>query len=211
MHFNRMADARGMNAVVIPQETVLWLWRAHNEVNARLKGAGSEDPVFPKQQFPPIGLCPSCRLNGGWDEKAVLEFLLSYYSNIRTDSPKSGSYKLSAFENGNRAEAAKKLDLNPRFAGMGQKIDRLEESELRLRQEKTDLSPQRRWQAYDSERRVIDGGSGWLGWTGLDTSLCVSLWLISCVIVLCLFIYMKYRRNKSKFWKTFYYYNDYKV
>lgn len=209
-HFNEMAEARRLSAVVEPQEAVLWLWRAHNEVNQRLKGAPSDDPAFPKQQFPPASICPNCRSGADWQEKAVLEFMLRYYSNVLTDSIKAGSYKMSEFDSGNRADADKKLNLNPRFAGAAQRVERLEESERRLRQENTDLNPQRRWQAYDSERRMTDN-AGWFGWTGLDTSLFVTLWLISTIFLLCLFVYFKYRRNKSKFWKTFYYYNDYKV
>jgi len=206
-----MAREKHLSSVVRADEAVLWLWRAHNEVNERLKGAASEDPAFPKQQFPPASLCPSCHSGGKWDEKAVLDFMVRYYSDVRTDSPKSGGYKLSEFDNGQRLDADKKLNLNPRFAGVGQRVERLEEAERRLRQEKTDLSPQRRWQNYDAERRVGEGGGSWIGWTGLDTSMCVSLWLISCVLILFAFVYFKYRRNKSKFWKTFYYYNDYKV
>uniref|UniRef100_A0A914WWW1 Sulfhydryl oxidase n=1 Tax=Plectus sambesii TaxID=2011161 RepID=A0A914WWW1_9BILA len=210
-HFDQMANERRLSAVVAPQEVVLWLWRAHNEVNERLKGAASEDPSFPKQQFPPPSLCPSCRSGSSWDEKVVLDFLTKHYTNVYTDSAKSGSYKVSDFDKGHRADADKKLNLNPRFAGVGQRVERMEETERRLQQEKTDLSPQRRWQAYDSERRLNEDGGGWLGWTGLDTTLCISLWLISSLFLICLFVYFKYRRNKSKFWKTFYYYNDYKV
>lgn len=38
------------------------------------------DPKFPKIQFPPEYLCPTCRLDdGSWDTPATLKFLLHYY------------------------------------------------------------------------------------------------------------------------------------
>lgn len=48
--------------------SVLWLWTVHNIVNRRLAGSLTEDPSFPKIQFPSRGLhlsrCSSlfCRL-----------------------------------------------------------------------------------------------------------------------------------------------------
>ena len=79
----------------------MWLWKAHNIVNARLAAEDAKeipdevklrtgdvlaksDPSHPKVQFPPKSLCPSCyeRTAGGedsWDEVHVSEFLTSYY------------------------------------------------------------------------------------------------------------------------------------
>ena len=79
----------------------MWLWKAHNIVNARLAAEDAKeipnevnirtgdvlaksDPSHPKVQFPPKSLCPSCyeRTAGGedsWDEVHVSEFLSSYY------------------------------------------------------------------------------------------------------------------------------------
>jgi hypothetical protein len=70
----------------MPEDTALWLWKAHNRANKRLSGDASEDPSFPKQQFPPSSICPQCRTtNGEFDEKEVLKFLTLYYSDIKTD------------------------------------------------------------------------------------------------------------------------------
>ena len=69
------------------EDVFYYLWRAHNLVNARLKGRETEDPQFPKYQFPPRFLCPNCRAGNGtgadFDEVAVKEFLLGFYSQIR--------------------------------------------------------------------------------------------------------------------------------
>lgn len=73
-------------SVRTPEDTVLWLWRAHNRANKRLSGDASEDPHYPKQQFPPSSVCPKCRTTSGeFEEAEVLRFLTEYYSNIKTD------------------------------------------------------------------------------------------------------------------------------
>uniref|UniRef100_A0A915EBI0 Sulfhydryl oxidase n=1 Tax=Ditylenchus dipsaci TaxID=166011 RepID=A0A915EBI0_9BILA len=51
-----MTQNNELSKVTKPEDVVLWLWRAHNNVNKRLAGETSEDPKFPKQQFPR----PSC-------------------------------------------------------------------------------------------------------------------------------------------------------
>jgi len=81
----------------------MWLWKAHNLVNARLAteyrrdgakignasgvgvAVGAHDPKFPKVQFPTKSSCPRCYVRaetGGeevWDEIRVSEFLQEYY------------------------------------------------------------------------------------------------------------------------------------
>lgn len=64
----------------------MYLWRAHNNVNARLSGkTASEDPQYPKVQFPPGFLCKDCNVDSDQerDDQAVQKYLLEYYSNIR--------------------------------------------------------------------------------------------------------------------------------
>ncbi|EHB02128.1 Sulfhydryl oxidase 1 [Heterocephalus glaber] len=94
-HFEQMA-AGSMNRVRSPNDAVLWLWTSHNRVNARLAGAPSEDPQFPKIQWPPHELCSACHneLSGEpvWDVGATLRFLKAHFSpgNIVLHSPSSG-------------------------------------------------------------------------------------------------------------------------
>ncbi|CAD5233476.1 unnamed protein product [Bursaphelenchus xylophilus] len=68
-----------------PEDSFLYLWRAHNIVNARLKGRDTEDPKFPKIQFPAHFLCKECQVGGDQqrDEQITKDYLLNYYSNIR--------------------------------------------------------------------------------------------------------------------------------
>lgn len=82
-HFTEMAHTIAGN-VTTPVDSVLWLWQAHNKVNARLAGDGSEDPGFPKVQFPVGTLCPECRhVDGSWNELKVVNYLERMYGNLQ--------------------------------------------------------------------------------------------------------------------------------
>ncbi|XP_006736913.1 sulfhydryl oxidase 1 [Leptonychotes weddellii] len=91
-HFEQMATT-SMSRVESLNSAVLWLWSSHNKVNARLAGAASEDPHFPKVQWPPRDLCASCHneLRGTpvWDLDNTLRFLRTHFSpsNIVRDMP----------------------------------------------------------------------------------------------------------------------------
>uniref|UniRef100_A0A672H3I7 Sulfhydryl oxidase n=1 Tax=Salarias fasciatus TaxID=181472 RepID=A0A672H3I7_SALFA len=58
-HFEAAA-ASGLKSVHNPEEQLLWLWQQHNAVNTRLAGSLSEDPLFPKAPWPSASVCPSC-------------------------------------------------------------------------------------------------------------------------------------------------------
>ncbi|XP_076343311.1 sulfhydryl oxidase 1-like isoform X2 [Tachypleus tridentatus] len=77
-HFKKMAATLQTN-LVYPNDTVLWLWRAHNTVNDRLAGDTSEDPKHPKVQFPTIQLCSDCHTKTTWNITAVLTYLMKFY------------------------------------------------------------------------------------------------------------------------------------
>ncbi|XP_040492258.1 sulfhydryl oxidase 1 [Ursus maritimus] len=91
-HFEQMAAA-SMHRVESLNSAVLWLWSSHNKVNARLAGAASEDPHFPKVQWPPRELCSPCHdeLRGTpvWDLNNTLRFLKTHFSpsNVVPDVP----------------------------------------------------------------------------------------------------------------------------
>ncbi|XP_043857490.1 sulfhydryl oxidase 1 [Dromiciops gliroides] len=82
-HFEQMAAA-SMDRVKSMDDAILWFWNRHNRVNARLAGAASEDPLFPKIQWPPRDLCNSCHneVEGDpvWNLGATLKFLKSHFS-----------------------------------------------------------------------------------------------------------------------------------
>lgn len=82
-HFLKMSERRRLFAVNTHDEELLWLWQAHNEVNGRLAGDSTEDPKFPKLQFPSSDLCVDCQQdpaqNTTWHTLAVLAFLIDLY------------------------------------------------------------------------------------------------------------------------------------
>ncbi|KAH8407038.1 hypothetical protein KR222_004339, partial [Zaprionus bogoriensis] len=82
-HFLGLSQRRRIFAVNTRDEEILWLWQAHNEVNQRLAGDSTEDPKFPKLQFPSSEVCAECQvssaLNTTWRQSAVLAFLKGIY------------------------------------------------------------------------------------------------------------------------------------
>ncbi|CAG9532927.1 unnamed protein product [Cercopithifilaria johnstoni] len=115
-HFHEKILGQNMTAVVTPADGVMWLWMTHNIVNKDIAGEASEDPFFPKQQFPPASLCPQCRKqNGEFDAEAVLDFMINYYSNLKIDGVRSvPGYVVSNFEDG-KLVAIEMKHLNPKF------------------------------------------------------------------------------------------------
>uniref|UniRef100_A0A8C4N6M5 Sulfhydryl oxidase n=1 Tax=Eptatretus burgeri TaxID=7764 RepID=A0A8C4N6M5_EPTBU len=81
VHFKQMA--KSLFAVRSWDAAVLWLWRSHNKVNLRIAGSVSEDPQFPKIQWPPPEICQACHIQHGsehqWNISAVLNFLKYHY------------------------------------------------------------------------------------------------------------------------------------
>lgn len=80
-HFVEMANKNKIFNVRSKDEAVLWLWRAHNQVNARLSGDDTEDPEHKKIQYPAVEHCSACRyVNNSWNEEEVLRYLKTKYS-----------------------------------------------------------------------------------------------------------------------------------
>jgi len=60
---------------------IIWLWSLHNSVNKRLAGDETEDPEFPKIQFPSAKDCPKCQPRGStFDSTEVVKFLKTRFS-----------------------------------------------------------------------------------------------------------------------------------
>ncbi|TKS74429.1 Sulfhydryl oxidase 1 [Collichthys lucidus] len=86
-HFENMAR-ESMVEVDSTSSAVLWLWSRHNRVNNRIAGALSEDPNFPKIQWPSPEMCSACHTvrdnrEHKWNKEQVLPFLMSYFSSSR--------------------------------------------------------------------------------------------------------------------------------
>ncbi|VDK72236.1 unnamed protein product [Litomosoides sigmodontis] len=154
-HFHEGILKRNMTAVVTPADGVMWLWMTHNIVNKYIANKASEDPVFPKQQFPPASLCPQCRKQDGeFDTEAVLNFMINYYGNLKIDGLRSVSgYKVSDFEDG-RLVAVEMKHLNPKFQIGAFNVDSIEEADQKLMH---DFSDKFGWRLVESEP---DGAHG---------------------------------------------------
>ncbi|KAH8236380.1 hypothetical protein KR026_000642, partial [Drosophila bipectinata] len=74
-----MKISRGMDHVTTHEDEILWLWEAHNKMNLKLVGDGTEDPKFHKVQYPPKELCHEC-MDQTWNNASVLSFLTSIYN-----------------------------------------------------------------------------------------------------------------------------------
>lgn len=89
-HFQQVAKADRLFDVGTKDEAILWLWRAHNTVNADLAGDATKDPAVPKLQFPSSSHCPDCQTAAGnFDEDQILIFMKSHYNNINEFLPES--------------------------------------------------------------------------------------------------------------------------
>ncbi|XP_072245636.1 sulfhydryl oxidase 1 [Leuresthes tenuis] len=112
-HFENMA--KDIPTVDSLPAAVLWLWSRHNRVNNRIAGALSEDPLFPKIQWPSPEMCSACHtVNDNrehkWNNEQILSFLLSYFSSssILSDYLEDGSQIL---EKQRESNARRQLDL----------------------------------------------------------------------------------------------------
>lgn len=78
-----MAQRRKIHEVSSWDDSILWLWFAHNEVNKRLAGDQTEDPEYPKEQFPLSERCPRCTdVKGDWNVLEVLQYIKHVYNSI---------------------------------------------------------------------------------------------------------------------------------
>ena len=84
--------------VKMVKDSVLWLWKAHNDANIRLKGdPQTDDPVYPKTVFPDEQFCPKCMIEKNmYEQKSntwtmdkreyniekTFEFLKNMYTNL---------------------------------------------------------------------------------------------------------------------------------
>ena len=112
-HFLTLTSAPPAARVRTPRDFALWLWRAHNVVNARLAAeeaeGGTGDPAFPKVAWPTEVQCPACHRGAphepsadgdadaawrsaahtdvAWDDDAVVAYLIRYYAGAARAPP----------------------------------------------------------------------------------------------------------------------------
>uniref|UniRef100_A0A8C7ZF53 Sulfhydryl oxidase n=1 Tax=Oryzias sinensis TaxID=183150 RepID=A0A8C7ZF53_9TELE len=195
-HFEQ-AVAAGIQEVKSAEQQIVWLWNQHNRVNARLAGSLSDDPLFPKVQWPSPSLCASCHeeRNGvhEWNLDNVLHFLRHHYSASNL-SPK---YSLTP-----PRVPAPSFDLLPTSEskvedrggeGGGMKVE--EQPEPQPAQH----SPRPALKAL--EMGEAEGQGVWIlgmGFNSVDMSLCVVLYVSSCLFLMLLFFFFKVRSRRWK-------------
>lgn len=79
-HFQQMYAIDAETFVQKRGDEVVWMWRGHNKVNARLRNDASEDPKHPKRQFPYPENCPECYVTENeFDVERSIEYLTNMY------------------------------------------------------------------------------------------------------------------------------------
>ncbi|XP_064420203.1 sulfhydryl oxidase 2 [Latimeria chalumnae] len=215
-HFEEMAE-ESMDSVKTVDEAILWLWKKHNAVNKRLAGAPSEDPEFPKVQWPTPDFCPACHksIKGlhTWNEDEVLKFLKRHYSteNISykyTVEEEKDSDMLNAHENEeiDKVPPQKKMEsreivekdpqtlFNSKLAVLGKskthngpslKAGIKADGALHVHEE--------------AKQSVMFFG---IGFSNIDMSLCVLLYVASCLFLMIMFFFFRMRSKRWKFKHT---------
>ncbi|XP_041756471.1 sulfhydryl oxidase 2 [Coregonus clupeaformis] len=198
-HFEEMA-VESLPQVKSVDQAVLWLWRKHNQVNGRLAGTMSEDPHFPKTQWPSPDLCPTCHEEQDgihvWNEDKVLMFLKQHYGAANI-SPK---HMYSSQPEPNQ-EALGAPDNKPIKATQEKTV--APESSLLHANHVKQSDVEGAGQAGTGAHKETRPGVSFLGlgFSSVDMSLCVVLYAFSCVFLMVMFFFFRVR---SKRWKIRY-------
>ncbi|KAM9858332.1 sulfhydryl oxidase 2 [Aulostomus maculatus] len=189
-HHFEAAAVGSMNSVENREQQILWLWKQHNMVNARLAGSLSDDPMFPKAPWPSPALCPSCHeeKNGVhiWNYNNVLVFLRQHYgaSNL------SGKYSLTPPQ----LTKAPPPDPHPEPAQTNQPQDKRQEQQGGAeRKESAEAPPPQQGERGGAAAGVWILG---VGFNSVDMSLCVVLYACSCFVLMLLFFFFKVRSRR---------------
>ncbi|XP_070689940.1 sulfhydryl oxidase 2 [Pempheris klunzingeri] len=219
-HFEQAAAA-SMEKVQNREEQILWLWNQHNRVNYRLAGSLSDDPLFPKAPWPSPSLCSSCHeeKNGVhvWNHQNVLLFLRQHYgaSNlspkysltpprlpappsdpepVQTSRPQEEHRGGGGGGGGERKEPEKKAEEQPKSRPGHQTLRGEDRVETR------GLGAEGGGRRGGQEGGTAGGGV-WilgLGFNSVDMSLCVVLYVCSCLFLMLLFFFFKVRSRRWK-------------
>ncbi|XP_052524590.1 sulfhydryl oxidase 2 isoform X1 [Tympanuchus pallidicinctus] len=214
-HFEEMAK-ESMDSVQTWDRAVLWLWEKHNVVNSRLAGDLTEDPKFPKVQWPTPDLCPECHeeVKGlhSWNEAQVLQFMKHHYDsgNILNKYVESQADPSDTELKDAREEKDKSLQEKP--GGNRENVvvnqELIRDSESKLFNKLTGNhgpvrdSSKGAFEAVhhqESRQSVIFLG---IGFSNIDMSLCVVLYVASSLFLMIMYFFF---RMRSKRWKVKYY------
>ncbi|CAK6981552.1 LOW QUALITY PROTEIN: sulfhydryl oxidase 2 [Scomber scombrus] len=214
-HFEAAAAA-SLETVQSREQQIIWLWNQHNTVNLRLAGSLSDDPLFPKAPWPSPSLCASCHeeKNGVhvWNQENVLLFLRRHFgaSNL---SPK---YSLTpprlpappADPQPAQTHRHQEEERRAGGAGAGGGGGDRKDTERRTEEQPGPGHPVQTGEELGLRRTggVAAGGAGggagvWilgLGFNSVDMSLCVLLYVSSCLFLMLLFFFFRVRSRRWK-------------
>ncbi|XP_066466761.1 sulfhydryl oxidase 2 [Tiliqua scincoides] len=194
-HFEEMAS-ESLDLVKTLDEAVLWLWEKHNVVNARLAGDLSEDPRFPKVQWPTPDVCPACHeeVKGlhTWNKAQVLQFLKQHYGtdNILYSSTEGqvGYEERELPEASSLKKQSGKLE--DKFLGPEKQLD-----PKRRAKDHPGRDQGQRASVEEMKQAVSFLG---VGFSNLDMSLCIVLYVASSLFLMIMYFFF---RMRSKHWK----------
>lgn len=214
-HFEEMAK-ESMDSVKSADGAVLWLWQKHNVVNNRIAGAPSEDPKFPKVQWPTHDLCPSCRGEQephSWNEAEVLAFLKRFYS-IDNASDLFTAKETDEKQSENMVEAEKKDEtLKKNQSGKDNNAVQDSKDASQLKPEIPDKLVQHNHPGpKDNNKRGLEKLAVQeedkksisflgIGFSNIDMSLCVVLYVASSLFLMVMYFFF---RMRSRRWKVRY-------
>uniref|UniRef100_A0A8C7E5W4 Sulfhydryl oxidase n=1 Tax=Naja naja TaxID=35670 RepID=A0A8C7E5W4_NAJNA len=205
-HFQEMAR-ESLESVKSWDEAVLWLWEKHNVVNTRLAGDLSEDPQFPKVQWPTPALCPACHKAtqgpSAWDKMQVLHFLKQHYGShnlVHTYLEGADNTEEREAQDGGEAfpkeaarEANKGQDPQKSLGAKSKGLDHV------IAKEDSVIDPGKRsaGSVVEQEGNQAVSFLG-VGFSNIDMSLCIVLYVASSLFLMIMFFFFHVR---SKYWK----------
>ncbi|XP_030142310.4 sulfhydryl oxidase 2 isoform X1 [Taeniopygia guttata] len=211
-HFEEMAK-ESMDSVKSLDQAVLWLWEKHNVVNNRLAGDLTEDPKFPKVQWPTPDVCPACHeeIKGlhSWNEAQVLQFLKSHYSSENILYKYTESQADPADNEQGDTREGKDKNLLKNSGGNGEK--KLQDKEnpgdpgSRVFQKPMGNPGAVQGSGKSAAASVSLKGTRQavsflgIGFSNLDMSLCVILYVASSLFLMIMYFFFRVR---SKRWKV---------
>lgn len=101
-HFKDMSTGKKLFDVTDHQDAVMWLWEAHNQVNERLSGDSTDDPEFPKIQYPSTEMCSDCKTESQWNRERVKEYLMHQYKTVNLNKIDDEALKEQLSNDGSR-------------------------------------------------------------------------------------------------------------
>lgn len=192
-------------------DSVLWLWHAHNFANDRLKTDVSTDPKHPKIQFPSPEMCSQCHksssssLKSHWNTPEVLAFLINFYSKEKIISiqDESGEQMSDNSMSPKDEEGMDWWEMKQRRKDI-EKIWDIREKKRKSKEAKIKSAfiheGKKKFydERYDINESMVSNEDGNVhyafGFNRLDVGMCVIFYVMCTVIVLILYYHFAARR-----------------